>query len=59
MAMLADGRLSLQNIALRLRSAVRAAAGRVNHAQTPAYYDGLVGPVCLNKDCREANSSAN
>jgi hypothetical protein len=51
-AFLSEGKDTLQSMAIRLRSDVRAAAGKVDHQQTPAYYDGLVGPVCLTDKCR-------
>lgn len=51
-ALVSDGRLSLQSMAQNLREMVGQAAKKVNHRQTPAYFDGLVGTVCLVKDCQ-------
>jgi hypothetical protein len=56
-SLLAEGTHTLQAMALRLRSAVREAAATVSHAQTPAYYDGLVGPVCLTPACTRTSQA--
>lgn len=39
--------LTMPEMAQRLRAEVRQLAGRAQHLQTPAYYDGLVGQYCL------------
>lgn len=39
--------LALQDVALRVREDVAALAGSVGFKQTPAYYDQLIGRVCL------------
>ena len=52
--LLAEGDLTLQAAAQRVRAEVLELAKRVNHSQTPAYYDGLVGLVCLSSTCSKS-----
>ena len=40
--------LTMPEMAQRLRAEVRELAGRIQHVQTPAYYDGLIGQYCLS-----------
>ena len=52
--LLRTGDLTLQAAAQRVRADVQELAGRIKHAQTPAYYDGLVGLVCLSSTCSKS-----
>ena len=48
--------LTINQVAIRVRSAVLAMAERANHVQTPAYYDGLNGTLCLAGGCEVRSS---
>jgi Caspase domain len=50
--------MTLQSIAQRVRADVQAIAGSARHVQTPAYYDGLVGLLCLPSHCSTKNLQA-
>jgi hypothetical protein len=50
--------MPLQTVAQRVRSDVQSLTARVHHAQTPAYYDGLVGLVCLSTMCSRPTQAA-
>ena len=45
------GDLPLQTVALRVRADVRELVTKVQHSQSPAYYDSLDGFVCLVGPC--------
>lgn len=44
--------ISLTDVAERVRLEVRTLAGTVQHKQTPAYYNSVLGRLCLSGTCR-------
>jgi uncharacterized caspase-like protein len=48
--------LTLQSVAMRVRADVQQLVSRFGGNQTPAYYDGIVGSVCLSGTCGEAKA---
>jgi len=43
--------VTINQVAIRVRTAVMRMARSANHVQTPAYYDGLNGVFCLAGGC--------
>ncbi len=52
--LLMRGDMTLQAAAQRVRAEVQELASKIRHSQTPAYYDGLVGLVCLSTTCSKS-----